>query len=87
MNRLGEHLNRVTQLGRPTVAELAARRGDGLEVKLLWSRRSGALWVDVLHVATHERFTIDADPANALDVYYHPFAYCLDGGPELAAAA
>jgi hypothetical protein len=87
MNDLDEHTVQVTQLGRPTVAELAARRGDGLEVTLLWSRRSGALWVDVLHVATGERFTIDADPADALDVYHHPFAYCLDGGRELAAAA
>jgi hypothetical protein len=87
MNVLGEHASRVAQLERPIVAELAARRGDGLEVTLLWSRRSGALWVDVLHVATGERFTIDADPANALDVYHHPFAYCLDGGRELAAAA
>ena len=87
MNRLREHISRLTQLDRPTVAELAARRGGGLEVKLLWSRRSGGLWVDVLHVATRERFTIEAEPANALDVYYHPFAYCPDGGPELAAAA
>jgi hypothetical protein len=69
------------------VAELAARNGDGLEVRLFWSRRSGALWVDVLQLATCERFTIDADPANALDVYHHPFAYCLDAGPELVAAA
>jgi hypothetical protein len=69
------------------VAELAARNGDGFEVRLFWSRRSGALWVDVLHPATCERFTIDADPAKALDVYYHPFAYCVDAGPELVAAA
>jgi hypothetical protein len=87
MNRLREHMSRITQLQRPTVAELAARKNGGLEVKLLWSSRSGSLWVDVLHVATRERFTIDADPANALDVYYHPFAYYPDGGPDLAAAA
>jgi hypothetical protein len=42
---------------------------------------------NVLHLATGERLTIDADPATALDVYYHPFAYCLDGGRELAAVA
>jgi len=87
LNDLDEHTGQVTQVGGRTVAELAARRRDGLEVTLLWSRRSGALWVVVLHVATGERFTIDADPDNALDVYYHPFAYCLDSGRELAAAA
>ena len=59
------------------VVELATRCSDGLEVALNWSRRSGRVWVDVLHVATGESTTIDADPARALDVYYHPFAYCL----------
>ena len=59
------------------VVELATRSSDGLEVALNWSRRSGRVWVDVLHVATGESMTIDADPARALDVYYHPFAYCL----------
>jgi hypothetical protein len=87
MNDLDEHTGQATQVGRPTAVELAARRYDGLEVTLLWSRRSGALRVEVLHVATRERFTIDADQADALDVYYHPFAYSLGGGRELAAAA
>ena len=59
------------------VVELATRSGDGLEVALHWDRRSGCLWVDVLHLATGETFTVDAQPAHALDVYYHPFAYCL----------
>jgi len=62
---------------RSTVVELAARSSDGLEVALNWSRRSGRVWVEVLHLATGETFRIGADPAKALDVYYHPFAYCL----------
>jgi hypothetical protein len=57
--------------------DLAARRGDGLEVTLLWSRASGRVWVVVLHVFTGESFRIDVDPQNALEVYRHPFAYCL----------
>lgn len=60
-----------------TVVELAVRRGDGLEVALFWNRLSGSLWVDVLHIATGETLTVGAEPAEALDVYYHPFAYCL----------
>jgi hypothetical protein len=62
---------------RAGVVELAARAGNGLEVALLWNRHSGSAWVDVLHVATGESLTVDAEPARALDVYYHPFAYCL----------
>jgi hypothetical protein len=62
---------------RRGVVELAERRADGLEVALLWNRSSGSVWVDVLHVATGESLTIDAEPAKALDVFYHPFAYCL----------
>jgi hypothetical protein len=57
--------------------ELAARQSDGLEVALLWNRRSGLVWVDVLHVASGESLIVEAEPSNALDVYYHPFAYCL----------
>jgi hypothetical protein len=59
------------------VVELAARSSDGLEVVLNWSRRSGRVWVDVVHLATGETIRIGVDPAKALDVYYHPFAYCL----------
>jgi hypothetical protein len=62
---------------RENVVELATRTGDGLEVALHWNRGSGAVWVDVRHVATGESVTIDADPASALEVYYHPFAYRL----------
>jgi hypothetical protein len=60
-----------------SVVELATRSGDGLEVALLWNRRSGSLWVDVLHGSTGESFRVAALPANALEVYYHPFAYCV----------
>jgi hypothetical protein len=67
---------------RMSVVELAKRCGDGLEVALNWSRRSGRVWVEVLYVATGVSLEIDADPAQALDYYYHPFAYC----PTAAAA-
>jgi hypothetical protein len=59
------------------VVELAARRSDRVELALLYNRRSGSVWVDVLHVATGESLTVDAEPAKALDFYYHPLAYCL----------
>jgi hypothetical protein len=68
----------ATDLTRATNAvELAARSGDGVDVALNWNRRSGRVWVEVFRVATGETMTIDADPAQALDVFYHPFVYCL----------
>ena len=57
--------------------ELDSRQGDGLEVSLYWNRRSGRVWVDVSHVHTGESFTVEADPARALEVFNHPFAFCL----------
>jgi hypothetical protein len=57
--------------------ELAERAGDGLIVTLLWDRDRGRLWVSVLHDDTGETTQVDAAADNALDVFYHPFAYCL----------
>ena len=67
-----------------TGVELAVRKGDGLEVALMWDRASGRVWVDVLHLFTGESLRIEADPARALDVYEHPFAYCLDAQEAVA---
>jgi hypothetical protein len=67
---------------RPAVVELAKRCNDGLEVVLNWSRRSGRVWVEVFNVATGVSLELDADPARALDYYYHPFAFV----PAAAAA-
>jgi hypothetical protein len=55
--------------------ELDSRSVDGIEVTLLWSKRSGALSVAVNDTRTGEAFTVRADAANALDVFNHPYAY------------
>jgi hypothetical protein len=57
--------------------ELAARRNGSFDVALFWDRRSGRLWVDVLHLYSGESLRIAAPPAQALDVFRHPFTYCL----------
>ena len=65
---------------KPRIApvELAERSGDGFAVALFWDRDgSGRLWVSVLHEESGESFAVDAAPDNALDVFYHPFAYWL----------
>jgi hypothetical protein len=72
--------------GRGGGVELAVRTGDGLEVALIWNRTSGRLWVDVLQLATGVTIQVEADPAKALDVYYHPFAYCPGGRASHAAS-
>jgi len=68
----------LTFKSRTNPVELADRQGDGFMVSLLWDRdRDGRLWVSVLHEETGEAFAVAAAPDNALEVFYHPFAYSL----------
>ena len=60
------------------VVALADRRSNDIDVVLLWARRTGRLWVNVTHRATGRIARIDATPANALDVFHHPFAHAAD---------
>jgi len=55
--------------------ELDSRSVDGIEVTLLWSKRSDKLSVAVSDHRTGEAFTLPAAPDNALDVFHHPYAY------------
>ena len=57
--------------------ELASRSGDGLNVTLVWAKRDGrdGVVVRVTDLREGNSFEIPAEPARALDVYYHPFAY------------
>lgn len=57
------------------IVDLADRRTSDLEVVLLWSRRSGRVWVNVTHRRSGRTARIEATPANALEVFEHPFAY------------
>jgi hypothetical protein len=57
------------------IVELADRHSEDLHVALFWGRRSGRVWVDVTHVWSGRVARIMAKPANALDVFNHPFAY------------
>ncbi|HZT52973.1 MAG TPA: hypothetical protein VE995_01165 [Gaiellaceae bacterium] len=62
--------------------ELARRVEGGRQVSLLWRRADGRLSV-VVKDATGRRVSLPARSDNALDVYYHPYAYGLDT-PEAA---
>lgn len=63
-------MNRTTE-----IKELAYRENDGIEVALLWQPDADRLHVSVLDTRTGEAFQVDASAANALDVFYHPFAH------------
>ena len=58
-----------------TLTELHHRSADGLEVSLLWSRRTNALTVAVEDSRSGVSFELPAAAENALDVFEHPFAY------------
>jgi len=62
----------------PIVVELADRHSNDLDVALFWGRRSGRFWVSVTHRSSGRTARIDATPANALDVFHHPFAYARE---------
>jgi hypothetical protein len=59
----------------PRIVDLANRHSEDVDVVLLWSRLSGRVWVRVTHRRSGRTARIDATPANALDVFEHPFAY------------
>lgn len=57
------------------VVELADRHSFDFDVALFWGRRTGRLWVEVTDRGSGQTAVIPATPANALEVFYHPFAY------------
>ena len=65
-----------------TFRELAHRINAGIEVVLSWNDGTGRLKVSVLDEQSGAYFELDPDPAIALDVFDHPFAYAaFDGVP------
>jgi hypothetical protein len=60
---------------RPDFRELAHRMDAGVEVSLLWRPRDNRLAVTVSDARSGEWFVLDADHAEALEVFYHPYAH------------
>jgi hypothetical protein len=69
----------------PYSRELAVRTSNGTQVRLLWRQGTRRLWVEVWEPATAWALKIQAQPENALDVFYHPYAYA--GRPNSLALA
>jgi hypothetical protein len=67
--------------------ELDHRSGDGFDVTLLWSARTGRVLVAVEDTRTSDAFRITVDPRDALEAFHHPYAYgCRRGRPPRLAA-
>jgi hypothetical protein len=62
------------------ICELASRASNGIEVTLLWTRRSNELTVCVSDTHTGVWFELVAARDNALDVFHHPYAYAAARG-------
>ena len=60
--------------------ELAARVGDGVEVRLLWRPGSADVVVEVVDSRLGERIMLDVAGDQALDAFHHPFAYAARCG-------
>jgi hypothetical protein len=59
-----------------TVRELAHRRNDGLDIRLLWDPATDRVTVALQDSRTGEGFELEVGPGErALDVFHHPFAY------------
>jgi hypothetical protein len=64
--------------GTMTTRELAHRVADGVEISLLWNELDGSLRVVVIDARAGTAFEVSAPSDNALDVFYHPFAYARE---------
>jgi hypothetical protein len=59
-----------------TTRELAHRRNDGLDIRLLWDPATDRVAVALHDAKTGEGFDVEVGPGErALDVFHHPFAY------------
>jgi hypothetical protein len=59
-----------------THRELAHRRTDGLDVRLLWEPQTDQVSVALMDARTGDGFEVPVSPGERpLDVFHHPFAY------------
>ena len=72
----------VRSVNAPTVPtiELMYRESSDMSVALLWNREDGTLKVSVREVARDEPFELIVGEDEALDAFYHPFAYAARRG-------
>ena len=75
------------EIDHSEVRELDQRSGDGFEVTLLWSERTGSVYVSVEDSREGGSFQFAVDPAEALDAFRHPYAYGRTRGRDAVRGA
>ena len=60
--------------------ELDFRSNNGLEVALLWEPETNRVSVSVFDRQSGDDFTLEVDPAEALDAFHHPYALAATRG-------
>jgi hypothetical protein len=55
--------------------ELAQRRSGTAEVLLLWRSEIDQVEISLYDSATDDGFQVEVAPGDALDAFYHPYAY------------
>jgi hypothetical protein len=73
--RVDEEAVMGVSAGQSGLRQLDQRKSDGVEVTLLWSERTGSVYVAVEDAYGHPGFSFAVDPASALDAFRHPYAY------------
>jgi hypothetical protein len=63
--------------------ELAERRSGTVEVLLLWHAERDQVEVSVFDWSTDAGFHIEVAPGDALDAFYHPYAYAPARRPRV----
>ena len=71
----------------PSPRELAQRLSGTDEVLLLWHPEIDRVAISVRDRTTGVGVWIAVAPADALDAFYHPYAYADKSGPRLRRAA
>ena len=61
------------------IRELDSRSNDTIDVALLWNSHTNRVYVAVQDTRRGESFEFEADPADALAAFHHPFAYANNG--------
>jgi hypothetical protein len=68
--------------------ELDHRTNDGIDVRLLWERESGRVFVTVDDARAGVAFTVEVSADDSpLEVFRHPYAYAAHQGVDTAPAA
>lgn len=67
--------------------ELAYREAAGMHVALLWCRDSNTLTVSVVGPGSAREFELVVSEVDALDAFYHPYAYAALRGVDFDLAA